>query len=141
MSLGWLLPSEKDLRGSDLENMSLSKRFLKEGREEKLAGMEGDRVSGPKVGAEPGDGLWLSLRWNRKGRHFLAHLINFIKCQGPQGFSTFVTLALKSRKGRLETKETGVQGHLGLYCGLEQPGLHATLFWGAGGALERWLSG
>lgn len=73
VSLGWLLPSEKDLRGSDLENMSLSKRFLKEGREEKLVGMEGDRVSGPKVGAEPGDGLWPSLRQNRKGR-FLSTL-------------------------------------------------------------------
>lgn len=41
VSQGWLLLWEQDLHGSDLENMSLSKRFLKEGRKEKLVGMEG----------------------------------------------------------------------------------------------------
>lgn len=50
----------------------MSKRFLK-GREEKLVGMEGDRVSGPKVDAEPGDGLWPGLRQNRKGRFLSTH--------------------------------------------------------------------
>lgn len=44
--------SSEDLHGSDLENMSLSKRFLKEEREEILAAMEGDRVSGPKLSLE-----------------------------------------------------------------------------------------
>lgn len=44
VSLRWLWLAEWDLRGSDLENMSLSKRFLQEGRKEKLAGMEGTSV-------------------------------------------------------------------------------------------------
>jgi hypothetical protein len=103
----------------------------------------GDRVSGPKVGADLGDGPWSGLRWNGKGRNPLAHLINFVKCQRPQGFHVCHAIT------QIKEGETGDQGRqefktiLGLYCELEPPGLHATLssrcVWGRG--LERWLSG
>lgn len=39
----WLLLWEQDLHGSDLENMSLSKRFLKEGEKGEISRDGGDR--------------------------------------------------------------------------------------------------
>lgn len=62
---GQSLPWQGDLRGSDLENMSLSKRFLKEEREE-LPGGRGGRgwVQAPL----PRGCFWPDLRPGRKGR-------------------------------------------------------------------------
>lgn len=79
-------------------------------------------MSGPKVAADPGDVLRPGLRRNRNGRHSLAPVIDFSKRQGPQGFCMFVTLALGSRRGRQEFKAI-----LGLYGGLEQPGLRGSM--------------
>lgn len=68
-----LLVSEQDLRGSDLENMSLSKRFLKKEERGRVSTARGKKgLRGVRPGVRPRDRLRPGRRQNRK-RSFLGH--------------------------------------------------------------------